>query len=110
MTIKEVVKSKLWIDVPDSAINVAIIEAEASPDDEYGPSKEVLKAVDMALASVILVLLTKPKTITQLDFTITMQDAKTLAQLRRSLLAKWGEEDFFDDSGVGEVRDLSNRW
>lgn len=105
MTIREVLVSKLGVKVPDSTVESVLIERELDGDVEFDVSKQ--KSVDLATADLLLFVITQPKSVRELDYLLTQQDADALLKLRKMLLAKWGEED---PDIEGSFQNLSDRW
>lgn len=106
MTIKEVIKSQFGYKIPDATLVTAISEQGLNADDErISSDQKQSKSIDLAKANLIDFLVTLPKTVRELDYQITQQDADALLAVRRRLLAKWGEDDSPDQSSF---RDLSN--
>ncbi len=105
MTIREVLVSKLGVKVPDSTVESVLIERELDGDVEFDVSKQ--KSVDLATADLLLFVITQPKSVRELDYLLTKQDADALLKLRKMLLAKWGEED---PDIEGSFQNLSDRW
>lgn len=104
MTIKEVIKSQFGYKIPDVTLNTAIAEQGLNSDDERIPTSiEQNKGIDLAKADLLDFLITLPKTVRELDYQITQQDADALLHMRRRLLAKWGEDDTPEESRFVDI-------
>lgn len=104
-SVKEVVKLMMGYNIPDATLDVAFTENGLSPGDERTPSdKAQTKSMDLTRASLIDFLITQPKSIRELDYQITQQDADALLAVRRRILANHGivEDDY------SSFQDLSN--
>ncbi len=105
-SVKEVLVSSMGYKFPDATV-ITILEehglAEDAPRDTN--DKDQTKALDLSRAGLIDFLLTQPKSVKELDYQLTQQDAAALEALRRRLLWKWGIDEEPSDSGFV---DLSN--
>lgn len=78
--------------VKDSSIEFHLTANGLAVSDTYSHSLNE-KSLDMALAGLLWVLATSPKSISELDFSITQLSPEELLSLRTSLFTKWGIED-----------------
>lgn len=104
-TVKEVIVSMMGYKFPDATVIELLAEhglaADVPRDTE---NEEQTKAMDLTRADLIDFLITQPKTIRELDYQVTQQDADALLAIRQRILAKWGIVENFDSSFI----DLSN--
>ncbi|MDP3561725.1 MAG: hypothetical protein Q8R83_06080 [Legionellaceae bacterium] len=77
--------------VKPMSIQFHLMEQSLNASDEYTLGNR--KALDLALAGLLFVLATNPKSISELDFSITSHDPKELLQMREGLLNKWNVKD-----------------
>lgn len=93
MTNKEalIAQSSTLQQVTDGSIEFYLEEQSLTGSDTYSATNR--QALDMALAGLLFVLCTSPKSVSELDFTLTQQDISGLLELRSSLLRKWGLVD-----------------
>lgn len=93
-TIKEVILAQLGYKIPDATIDVIMMERGLNPTDERDTSDDdQSRAIDLSRADAIDFLIMQPKSVKELDYQITQQDADALLAIRRRLLWKWGEDD-----------------
>jgi len=98
-TIKEVILAQLGYKIPDATIDVIMMERGLNPTDERDTSDdEQSRAIDLSRADAIDFLIMQPKSVKELDYQITQQDADALLAIRRRLLWKWGEDDTPSDT------------
>lgn len=104
MTIKEVIKNQFGYNIPDATLLTAISERGLDPAAERITTDQAQsKGIDLSKADLIDFVITRPKTVRELDYQITQQDADALLAVRRRLLAKWGEDDEPSDSGFIDI-------
>jgi len=96
MTYKEALLAQTAIldKVPTSAVEFQLVNQGLVPDATYNTEK--LKEVELALAGLILWVITLPKSVSELDYSITRQDGDVLLRLRSAILSKWGVPDEFN--------------
>lgn len=102
-TVKEVIKASLGYQIPDATVEIAIIERGLQPEEVRDTSNyEQTKGIDLIKADLIDFLLTLPKSVKELDYQITQQDAAALMDVKSRLLAKWGvgSRSFIDISNT----------
>lgn len=89
MTNKEALlaQSSTLQNVTDASINFYLEEQSLNGSGTYVSANR--QQIDMALAGLLFVLCTSPKSVSELDFTLTQQDVSSLLKLRSSLFAKW---------------------
>lgn len=105
-TVKEVIVSMMGYKFPDATVNEILAEHGIAQDATRDTlNDEQTKAMDLSRADLIDFLLTRPKSVKELDYQITQQDADALLAVRRRLLWKWGIDEDPIDSGF---IDLSN--
>lgn len=105
-SVKEVIKGMMGYNFPDGTLDVLLTENGLNPADVRTPSdKAQTKLMDLTRASLIDFLITQPKSVRELDYQITQQDADALLAIRRRILANHG---VIDEDGVSSFRDLSN--
>src|SRR5690606_40742400 len=93
-TVKEVLKAQLGYKIPDATLDVIIAERGLQADAERDTSnEEQSRAIDLSRADAIDFLIMQPKSVKELDYQITQQDADALLAVRRRLLWKWGIDD-----------------
>ena len=93
-TVKEVILAQLGYKIPDATIEVILQERGLNPTDERDTSNDdQSRAIDLSRADAIDFLIMQPKSVKELDYQITQQDADALLAIRRRLLWKWGEDD-----------------
>ena|SRR5690606_27609334 len=98
-TIKEVILAQLGYKIPDATIDVIMMERGLNPTDERDTSDdEQSRAIDLSRADAIDFLIMQPKSVKELDYQITQQDADALLAIRRRLLWKWDEDDTPSDT------------
>lgn len=98
-TVKEVILAQLGYKIPDATIEVIMMERGLNPTDERDTSDdEQSRAIDLSRADAIDFLIMQPKSVKELDYQITQQDADALLSIRRRLLWKWGEDDTPSDT------------
>lgn len=98
-TVKEVILAQLGYKIPDATIDVIMMERGLNPTDERDTSDdEQSQAIDLSRADAIDFLIMQPKSVKELDYQITQQDADALLSIRRRLLWKWGEDDIPSDT------------
>lgn len=98
-TVKEVILAQLGYKIPDSTIEVIMMERGLNPTDERDTSNDdQSRAIDLSRADAIDFLIMQPKSVKELDYQITQQDADALLSIRRRLLWKWGEDDTPSDT------------
>lgn len=109
MTNQEVLLSKINLSVSPASVKTALLDQELDPNQEYNPKEiENRRAIDLALAALILVISLSPKSVKELDFQITQHDIDQLFKLRKGLLKRWGIEDEMDDSAT--ITSVSDLW
>jgi len=75
------------------------MERGLNPTDERDTSDdEQSRAIDLSRADAIDFLIMQPKSVKELDYQITQQDADALLAIRRRLLWKWDEDDTPSDT------------
>lgn len=105
-SVKEVIVSMIGYKIPDATVDNIIKEHGLNPSDVRDTAiEEQTKAMDLSRAGLIDFLITLPKTVRELDYQVTQQDADALADVRRRILAKHG---IVEDGGVGGFTDISN--
>jgi hypothetical protein len=105
-SVKEVLIASMGYKFPDATVDTILEEHGLAIDAARDTSnKEQTRALDLSRADLIDFLLTQPKSVKELDYQLTQQDATALEALRRRLLWKWGIDDTPSDSGFV---DLSN--
>lgn len=105
-SVKEVIVSMVGYKVPDATVDNIIKEHGLDPSDTRVVSDvEQTKAMDLSRAGLFDFLITLPKTVRELDYQVTQQDADALSDLRKRILAKWGIIEGNSDSSF---IDLSN--
>ncbi|MCW8314212.1 hypothetical protein K7A41_23505 [Sphingobacterium sp. InxBP1] len=105
-SVKEVLVSSMGYKFPDATVDMVLVENGLDPVAERAPqNQDQTKALDLSRVGLIDFLLTQPKSVKELDYQLTQQDATALEALRRRLLWKWGIDDQPSDSGFV---DLSN--
>lgn len=98
-TVKEVILAQLGYKIPDATIDVIMMERGLNPTDERDTSDDdQSRAIDLSRADAIDFLIMQPKSVKELDYQITQQDADALLSIRRRLLWKWGEDDTPSDT------------
>lgn len=103
-TIKEVIKASLGFQIPDTTVDILIEERGLEPTATRDNSDdEQTKSIDLIKADLIDFLLTQPKSVRELDYQITQQDASALETLRRRLLVKWGVDDTPSESSFIDI-------
>ena len=103
-TVKEVIKASLGYDIPNATIDILIEERGLSSNDNRDKSNEEQnKSIDLVKADLIDFLLTLPKSVKELDYQITQQDADTLLSLRRRILNRWGLDDSSNESSFVDI-------
>lgn len=109
MTNREALSIKIAQPVPSDTIDLNLFEQNLQPESEYDPTSEInRKGIDLALAGLILFVCFQPKSVKELDYQITQQEAKDLLAIRSGLLKKWDVEDEMD--GVATITSISDRW
>ncbi|MDM1049374.1 hypothetical protein [Sphingobacterium hotanense] len=104
-TVKEVIVSMMGYKFPDATVNEILSEHGLSPSETRDTSiEEQTKAMDLSRADLIDFLITQPKTVKELDYQLTQQDADALLAIRRGILLKWG----IDEDPTSSFTDLSN--
>lgn len=97
------------IPVKDISVTKVMLDQDLDPDGEYQPQDiDNKRAVDLALAALILVISLSNKSIKELDFQITQHDIEQLLILRNGILRKWGIEDEMEESAT--ITDISDLW
>ena len=105
-TVKEVILARFGYKFPDATVNEIIIEHGLAPDAPRDTeNEEQTKAIDLSRADLIDFLILQWKTVKELDFQFTQQDADILLSIRKRILRKWGIDEEPSDSGFV---DLSN--
>lgn len=105
VSVKEVIVSRIGYKIPDATVDNIIKEHGLNPSDTRVVSnKEQTKAMDLSRADLIDFLITLPKSVRELDYQITQQDAASLADVRNRILAIYGISQQIDSGFV----DLSN--
>jgi len=105
-SIKEVIVSMIGYKIPDATVENIIKEHGLDPGDARVVSNsEQTKAMDLSRAGIIDFLITLPKTVRELDYQVTQQDADALADLRKRILTRHG---ILEDSGLRSFTDISN--
>jgi hypothetical protein len=77
--------------VPTQAIEFQLANQGLVAEQEYDRNK--FKELELALAGLILWVITMAKSESELDYSITRQDAGVLLALRRGILSKYGLPD-----------------
>lgn len=105
-SVKEVLVSSMGFKFPDATVNTILGEHGLAVDAPRDTSnQDQTKALDLSRADLIDFLLTLPKSVKELDYQLTQQDADALVAMRRRLLLKWGIDETPVESGFV---DLSN--
>ena len=105
VSVKEVIVSRIGYKIPDATVDNIIKEHGLDPEDTRVVSNnEQTKAMDLSRADLIDFLITLPKTIRELDYQITQQDASALNDVRNRILGNYGLADNVDSGFV----DISN--
>ncbi|QEL01571.1 hypothetical protein FKG96_12390 [Olivibacter sp. LS-1] len=106
---RKALQAKIGIPVPQDTIDLNLVEQKLNPESEFDPeNKENVKGIDLALAGVIWFILLSPKSVRELDYQLTQQDADDLLNIRKALRKKHGLEDDMYDGPV--ITDLSDTW
>lgn len=90
-------------DIPDETYLVGLVSSGLDPNTDMVAGKEF----DLALAALILYIITAAKRVTESQYTVEI-DADALLRARRALLAKWGVED--DSIERPTLRNKSYLW
>lgn len=97
------------IPVKDISVTKVLLDQDIDPEGEYEPkSIDNKRAVDLALAALILVISLSNKSIKELDFQITQHDINQLLILRNGILRKWNVEDEMEQKAT--ITDISDLW
>jgi hypothetical protein len=86
MTIKEALTSTVNFSLPANRVEKALIDAELDGTATYAKTDE--KAVDLAMAGLLLTLMTSAD-VTEDDVSIKLPSRDVLRSLRNDLIAKW---------------------
>lgn len=105
-SVKEVLIASMGQKFPSATVDIILEEHGLDPSEtRVGSNQEQTKALDLSRAGLIDFLLTLPKSVKELDYQLTQQDADALEALRRRLLLRWGIDETPVESGFV---DLSN--
>ncbi len=105
-SVKEILIASMGYKFPDATVTLILEEhGLASDAPRELKNTEQTKAMDLSRAALLDFLITQPKTVRELDYQITQQDADALVDMRKRILAKWGIVEGIGDTGFV---DLSN--
>lgn len=105
-SVKEVLRASMGYKFPDATVTLILEEHGLAPDaPRESGNIDQTKSMDLSRAALLDFLITLPKSVRELDYQITQQDADALSDMRRRILAKWGIIEPVGDSGFV---DLSN--
>ena len=103
-SVKEVLVSSMGYKFPDATVEMILEENGLNANDVRLPlDKDQTKALDLSRAGLIDFLLTQPKSVKELDYQMTQQDADALEVLRRRLLLRWGIDERPAESGFVDI-------
>jgi hypothetical protein len=108
MTNKEALKAQINYPVREDSIDLALLNAGVSPETTYVPATHQ-KGVETALAGLIFILVTSPKSESELDYSLTSQDIDQLLALRSVILKRWDLTDEFANTGA-VIKDGTANW
>lgn len=109
MTNRGALLSKINISLSPDSVETALLEQDITPDEDYNPKdKDNRRGIDLALASLILVISLSPKSVKELDYQITQHDIDQLLVLRKGILKRWGITDEMDNSAT--ITSVSDLW
>lgn len=108
MTNKEALRAQINFPIKDSSIELALLNASVNPDLEYIP-EDSQKGVETALAGLILIIATSPKSVSELDYSVSAQDIEDLLALRSVFIKRWNLPDELAYRGA-IIQDASNLW
>jgi hypothetical protein len=108
MTNKEALQAQINFPLKDSSIELALLNASVNPDLEYIP-EDSQKGVETALAGLILIIATSPKSVGELDYSVSAQDIEDLLSLRSIFVKRWNLPDELAYHGA-IIQDASNLW
>lgn len=110
MTNLEALQAQLQYPLKASAFQVALLNQSVTGSDQYSPENaENRKGVDLALADLILIMITAPKTISELDFSLGKEDADNLLALRSLISKKYGLPDGLEQQAP-VIQDVTYLW
>jgi len=103
-SVKEVLISSMGYKFTDATVETVLVENGLNANDVRLPlDKDQTKALDLSRVGLIDFLLTLPKSVKELDFQMTQQDAEALENLRRRLLLRYGIDEVTSDSGFIDI-------
>lgn len=103
-SVKEVLVSSMGFKFPDATVEMMLAENGLDPVAEREPqNQDQTKALDLSRVGLIDFLLTRPKSVKELDYQLTQQDATALEALRRRLLLRWGIDETPVTSGFVDI-------
>lgn len=108
MTNKGALQAQINFPLKDSSIELALLNASVNPDLEYIP-EDSQKGVETALAGLILIIATSPKSVSELDYSVSAQDMDDLLKLRSLILNRYNLPDELAYRG-SIIQDASNLW
>lgn len=108
MTNKEALLSQINFPLSGSSIELALTNAGVTSNMEYVPL-ESQRGVETALAGLILIIATSPKSVSELDYSISAQDIDDLLKLRSVFIKRWNLPDELAYQGA-IIQDASNLW
>ena len=91
MTNKQALQAYIGYPIKSDSIDLALINASVTPDEIYTVDNQ--EKVETALAGLLLIMLTNPKSISELDFSLTTADVSAISELRSVLIIRWGLPD-----------------
>lgn len=108
MTNKEALQAQVGYPLKPESIDIALINAKVQPDTVYDPDTQ-RQGVETALAGLLFILTTNPKSVSELDFSLSTQEISDLLYLRSIILKRW---NLPDDTDIGQtyIQDVTHFW
>ncbi|MGV6945042.1 hypothetical protein [Sphingobacterium kyonggiense] len=105
-TVKEVILGGFAYSFPDATVNILLEERGLQQDAVRDVNdQDQTKAMDLTKVDLIDFLILSWKSVKELDFQFTQQDADALLAVRRRILWKWG---IVDEPAESSFVDISN--
>ena len=107
MTNKEALQAQINFPLKDQSIELALLNQGIDGNAEYTPENK--EAVETALAALILIVATSPKSVSELDYSISSQAVEDLLKLRSLILKRYNLPDETAYTGP-VIQDATHFW
>ena len=108
MTVREALLAQINYPMPEKAVELALLNAGIDGAAEYVPADH-RQSVELALAGLIFIIATSPKSVSELDYSLSKDNIDELLKLRSLILKRYNQPDELAYTGA-IIQDASNLW